>query len=83
MSLVPDFAKNGRYINTNQVSWSIGFVTESLNCSVNIFMYYTMSTKYRSTIQALICGRCRSSGDSGKPAAEDEDDAPRKKKSQR
>ncbi|KAK3752623.1 hypothetical protein RRG08_008766 [Elysia crispata] len=83
MSLVPDYAKNGRYINTNQVFWSIGFVAESFNCSVNIFMYYTMSTKYRSTIQSMICGRCLSLSDGGKPAADNEDEPQKMKKAQK
>ncbi|GFO38594.1 chemosensory receptor b [Plakobranchus ocellatus] len=71
---------NGRYINTNQVFWSVGFVTESINASVNIFMYYTMSTKFRSTIQGMMCAFCRRPGDTSKAAADDDDDDPKQKK---
>ncbi|RUS69716.1 hypothetical protein EGW08_022523 [Elysia chlorotica] len=83
MSLVPDYAKNGRYINTNQVFWSVGFVAESFNCSVNIFMYYTMSTKFRSTLQSMGCGRCLSPGTAGKSAMDDEDGSQKVKKVQK
>ncbi|GFN84702.1 chemosensory receptor b [Plakobranchus ocellatus] len=70
MALVPEYAKNGRYVNLNQTSWSVGCMAESVNASINIFMYYTMSSKYRSTIQEMLCKRCRISID-GKGSTED------------
>ena len=65
--MVPEYAKNGGYVNINQTFWSLGYMTETVNASINIFMYYTMSTRYRTTIQALFakCGFCRSNDDIG------------------
>ncbi|GFN84705.1 chemosensory receptor a [Plakobranchus ocellatus] len=57
MSMVPEYAKNGSYENINQTFWSLGYMTETVNASINIFMYFTMSSKYRSTIQEMLCNR--------------------------
>ncbi|GFN84707.1 peptide receptor gpcr [Plakobranchus ocellatus] len=61
MSMVPEYAKNGSYENINQTFWSLGYMAETVNASINIFMYYTMSSKYRSTIQEMLCVRCQCS----------------------
>lgn len=48
MSFVPELSINGKYVNVLFIIGGIGFVLESLNSSVNIFIYYHMSSKYRS-----------------------------------
>ncbi|XP_059152315.1 neurotensin receptor type 2-like [Physella acuta] len=74
MSLVPEFAKNGSQVNANQVSWSFGFLLESLNATVNFFIYLKMSSRYRDTLRMILWGRqvpehdprsTRASGDGG------------------
>ncbi|GFN84704.1 chemosensory receptor a [Plakobranchus ocellatus] len=65
-AFVPEFAKNGSYVNLNQTFWSVGYLTETVNASVNIFMYYTMSSRYRSIIQEMLCKRCLSLKKDGK-----------------
>ncbi|GFR88276.1 chemosensory receptor A [Elysia marginata] len=62
MSMVPEYAKNGGYVNINQTFWSLGYMAETVNASINIFMYYSMSTRYRTTIQDMVCARCFSAG---------------------
>ena len=54
MSLVPEYAKNGGYVNINQTLWSSGYMLETVNASINIVMYYRMSTRYRTTLQEML-----------------------------
>lgn len=51
----PKFSILGEESNAFHVSWSFAFIFEALNSSVNIFVYYNMSTKFRETFQELIC----------------------------
>jgi hypothetical protein len=53
-SFVPEFSIVGRYHNIFLVSWSFAFLFDSINSSVNIFVYYTMSSKYRATCISLL-----------------------------
>lgn len=57
MSLVPEFAKNGSQANANQVSWSFGFLLESINATVNFFIYLKMSSRYRDTLRMILWGK--------------------------
>lgn len=45
----------GKYINIGIVIGGIGFFLESVNSSVNIFIYYYMSTKYRDSFLYIFC----------------------------
>lgn len=49
MALEPQLAINGLYKNTLIVTFGIGAMMETINASVNIFIYYKMSSKYRAT----------------------------------
>ena len=73
MAIIPEYAKNGGYVNINQTFWSIGYMTETINASINIFMYYTMSTRYRTTVQEMFRGRCfpRGNADTQRNDADD------------
>lgn len=55
----PEFSIVGEYVNAFFVSWSFAFIFEATNASVNIFLYYSMSTKYRVTFHEAfsICGK--------------------------
>ncbi|XP_013076081.2 uncharacterized protein LOC106062364 [Biomphalaria glabrata] len=53
MSLVQDFAKNGSQVNANQVSWSFGFLLESVYSLVTIIIYYKMSSRFRDTVISM------------------------------
>ncbi|CAL1528438.1 unnamed protein product, partial [Lymnaea stagnalis] len=50
---VPGFTVVGRYANFFFIAWSFGFLFDAINSSVNIVLYYTMSSKYRQTFHQL------------------------------
>ncbi|CAL1534772.1 unnamed protein product, partial [Lymnaea stagnalis] len=50
---VPGFSVVGRYANFFFIAWSFGFLFDAINSSVNIALYYTMSSKYRHTFHQL------------------------------
>lgn len=54
MSLVPGLSIGGRYINILSITIGLGLILESVNSSVNIFIYYYMSSNYRATFSHLI-----------------------------
>lgn len=51
----PEFCIGGHFVNAFFAFWSFAFVFEAVNSSVNIFMYYHMSTKYRGTFDLIFC----------------------------
>ena len=54
----PGFSMLGRYRNSFFATWSFVWVLDAFNSSVNIFVYYNMSSKYRATFNFMF-GRCR------------------------
>lgn len=50
----PEFMAFRLYHNFFFGIWSFAFLFESINASVNIFVYYKMSSKYRTTLQLLV-----------------------------
>lgn len=57
----PEFSVIGNEMNIFYVAWSFVFIFEALNSSVNIFLYYKMSTKYRETFHEVFgaCGKVK------------------------
>lgn len=57
----PEFDIRGKYINICEAMWSIAITFQSINSSVNIFLYYAMSSKYRQTFHEVVmcCKRNR------------------------
>ncbi|GFN82107.1 chemosensory receptor a [Plakobranchus ocellatus] len=53
----PGFSMLGRYRNSFFAAWSFVWILDAFNSSVNIFVYYNMSSKYRATFNTLF-GRC-------------------------
>ncbi|CAL1529996.1 unnamed protein product [Lymnaea stagnalis] len=53
MAMEPEFRVTGYYANVNIVVVSISFILEAVNASVNIIVYYKMSTRYRVAFLAL------------------------------
>ncbi|GFS10364.1 chemosensory receptor B [Elysia marginata] len=51
--LLPDYNITGRYKNMFQVTGAICNTCESINSSVNIFVYYNMSSRYRAEFRRL------------------------------
>lgn len=49
----PEFMLLRRYENFCFAMWSVSFVFQTLNSSINIVLYFTMSTKYRETFYEL------------------------------
>ncbi|KAK6976796.1 neuropeptides capa receptor [Biomphalaria glabrata] len=50
---IPEFTLNSKLENLYHVVWSVCFVCNSVNASTSVVVYYTMSTKYRSTLQEI------------------------------
>lgn len=50
----PELSIVGRYVNACFVSWSFTFIFDALNSSINIFIYYTMGSKYRETLHQVL-----------------------------
>ncbi|XP_005089798.1 adenosine receptor A1-like [Aplysia californica] len=57
MALEPRFRFNGAYTNVYMVVWSASFILETVNSSVNMFVYLTMSSKYRAVFMKTFLGR--------------------------
>ncbi|CAG5123388.1 unnamed protein product, partial [Candidula unifasciata] len=53
MSLDPDLSLSGKHIKTLIIIGGLGFFLESVNSSVNIFIYYSMSSRFRETCRSL------------------------------
>lgn len=51
----PSITVGGKYVNIGIIVFGISILLESVNSSVNIFIYYCMSTKYRETFRAIFC----------------------------
>ncbi|CAL1530380.1 unnamed protein product [Lymnaea stagnalis] len=51
--IIPGFSITGPYRNVFRVSAAFAFIFDSLNSSVNIISYYTMSSKFRLTFHEL------------------------------
>jgi hypothetical protein len=43
----PEMSLNGKYFNIAVVIGSFAYIMESINSSMNIFIYYSMSSRYR------------------------------------
>lgn len=54
MTLEPRIDMYGQYSNTFIVIFGASFILESANSSVNIFVYYNMSSKFRATFKDLL-----------------------------
>lgn len=55
MASYPEFNIAGTLQNVFFVFWSVAFVLETVNSSVNIFVYFMMSSKFRVTFVELFC----------------------------
>lgn len=53
MTLTPEFSIDGKYKNIFIVVFGLSFILESTNSAVNIFIYYRMSSKYRTVFRKL------------------------------
>lgn len=53
MSLVPGLSLDGEHLNTLIITGGLGFFLESVNSSVNIFIYYSMSSRFKETCRNL------------------------------
>nr|KAG5705556.1 hypothetical protein BaRGS_009209 [Batillaria attramentaria] len=51
---VEDFFGGGRYNNIFFASLCITHFLESVNCSINFIIYYTMSTRFRETLREIV-----------------------------
>ncbi|KAI8786132.1 FMRFamide receptor [Biomphalaria glabrata] len=51
VGLVREMKLNGLYFDLTRMVYSFTFLLETINCSVNIIVYYSMSSKFRKRIQ--------------------------------
>ncbi|XP_005112913.1 lysophosphatidic acid receptor 4-like [Aplysia californica] len=49
-----EYGLNGRYRNMFVLTWSIFLTLVALNCSVNIFVYYSMSSKFGEILNSML-----------------------------
>lgn len=68
--LVPEFCVSGKYYNLYHFLWAFALIVETINSSVNIFLYLKMSTKYRRTFKYMFLGAKRSDVDMYLPTKE-------------
>lgn len=48
-----EFDIMGKYVNICSATWSLAFPVQAINSSVNIFLYYSMSSKYREALHEV------------------------------
>ncbi|KAI8796574.1 growth hormone secretagogue receptor type 1 [Biomphalaria glabrata] len=52
-SFIPDFGITGKQANVFHAVWSFCFLFHAVNSSINILLYYRMSSKYRTTLREI------------------------------
>lgn len=57
MTVEPEFCISGKYHNMYIIVFSFGYILESANSGMNIFIYYKMSSRFRATFRELFCRR--------------------------
>ncbi|KAK7002778.1 G-protein coupled receptor [Biomphalaria glabrata] len=63
-ALYPEFRIVAKQSNFYQVIWSFNFIFHSINASINVVVYYKMSSKYRATMNEIVpCFKNRNKGD--------------------
>ncbi|CAG5131713.1 unnamed protein product, partial [Candidula unifasciata] len=55
MFIFPSYSVKGRYSNTFRFVWALLKILEAVHSSATIFIYFKMSTKYRSVLKQIIC----------------------------
>lgn len=50
--ILPEFFVDGKYRNMSIFFFGLGLILESTNSATNIFIYYSMSSKYRDVFKA-------------------------------
>lgn len=56
ISTIPGFTIDGVNRNMVMLIGALGLILESINSSMNIFIYYHMSSKFREVFRGLFCG---------------------------
>lgn len=51
----PEFSFGGKYLKITLIFGGVGLILESINSSMNIFVYYNMSSRYRDSYQRVFC----------------------------
>lgn len=52
-ALYPEFSLGAKQTNFYRVIWSFNFIFQSLNASLDVIVYYKMSSKYRATMNEM------------------------------
>lgn len=53
VACVPSLFINGKHVKITQLLFGVTYIIESINCSMNICIYYNMSSRYRDTFRML------------------------------
>ncbi|BFZ17426.1 hypothetical protein BsWGS_20465 [Bradybaena similaris] len=54
MTCAPEFSFTGRFVNLFFIAWSVTMFLETVCSSVNILVYYNMSSKFKTTFKQVI-----------------------------
>ncbi|XP_059145608.1 uncharacterized protein LOC131932689 [Physella acuta] len=57
VGLVPDMAVTGSYFDVSLLIYELSYLTETISSSINVLVYYSMSSKYKSTVKSLFQGK--------------------------
>ncbi|XP_005100339.1 allatostatin-A receptor-like [Aplysia californica] len=60
MTVEPELSVDGQYRNLFFILFSFGYILESTNSALNIFIYYEMSSKYRTVFNHTFRRKCAS-----------------------
>lgn len=55
LAFIPELYVGGSYLRVGIILGGLVLLLESINSSANIFIYYHMSSKYRTVFQTLFC----------------------------
>ncbi|CAG5121897.1 unnamed protein product [Candidula unifasciata] len=56
-STIPRFNKGSDIPNIYHITWSVAYLVEAINSSINIFVYFIMSSKFKQTTMNLFARR--------------------------
>ncbi|XP_059145202.1 uncharacterized protein LOC131932326 [Physella acuta] len=53
VGIMPELSVNGNYFDVGLLLYELSYLTETLTSSVNLLVYYSMSSRYKYTIRSM------------------------------
>ncbi|XP_005099666.1 prostaglandin E2 receptor EP4 subtype-like [Aplysia californica] len=50
----PEFSGQGRYGKLYRLCWGVAYFLYAVNSSINVFVYYSMSSKFKKTLRSML-----------------------------